>query len=135
RWLTAIGRGNLDRESARVVHARKALGAARTIASDQVLDGHFWHSLYTALGDLDALNKQSAGGDLTAARSTLTTMQTDAQQAVQESTSPGLPADLHDRMGELQPFVSDYGTQRDEQLAGDESRMAQCQACVNADPT
>ena len=135
RWLTAIGRGNLDRESARVVHARKALGAARTIASDQVLDGHFWHSLYTALGDLDALNKQSAGGDLTAARSTLTTMQTDAQQAVQESTSPGLPADLHDLMVDLQSFVTDYGKQLDAQLAGDDASVAQYQAGVSADLT
>ncbi len=135
RWLTAIGRGNLDRESMRLAHARKALAAARTIASDQVLDGHFWHSLYTALGDLDTLNKQSGAGDLTAARSTLTTMQTDAGQAVQQSASPGLPAELHDLMVDLQSFVSDYGKELDAQLAGDDASVAQYQTSVAADLT
>ena len=135
RWLTAIGRSNLDRESTRVGHARKALAAARKIASDQVLDGHFWHSLYTALGDLDTLNKQSGAGDLTAARSTLTTMQTDASQAVQQSASPGLPAELHDLMVDLQSFVSDYGKELDAQLAGDDASVAQYQTSVAADLT
>jgi hypothetical protein len=135
RWLTAIARTNVDRESTRVAHARDALAAARTIASDQVLDGRFWHSLYTALGDLDALNKQSGGGDLTSARATLNRMQTDVNMAVQQSTSPGLPADLHDLMVDLQSFVTDYGKQLDAQLAGDDASVAQYQAGVEADLT
>ena len=134
-WLTAIGHSNVDRESTRVAHARDALAAARTIASDQVLDGHFWHSLYTALGDLDTLNKQSGAGDLSSARSTLTTMQSDVNMAVQQSSSPGLPADLHDLMVDLQSFVTDYGKELDAQLAGDDASVAQYQAGVEADLT
>ncbi len=135
RWLTAVGRSNVDRESTRVGHARQALAVARTMASDQALDGHFWHSLYTALGDLDTLSRQSAAGDLTSARSTLATMQTDTNQAVQQSGSPGLPADLHDLMVDLQSFLTDYGKQLDAQLAGDSASVAQYQARVESDIT
>ncbi len=135
RWLAVMGRSNVNQESTRVGHARLALAAARTIASDQALDGHFWHSLYTALGDLDTLNSQSAAGDLTSARSTLTTMQADTNQAVQQSSSPGLPADLHDLMVDLQSFLTDYGKQLDAQLAGDSASVAQYQASVESDIT
>jgi hypothetical protein len=135
RWLTAIGRSSLDHESTRIRHARNALAAARTIAADEVLDGHFWHALYTALGDLDTLNKQSGAGDLTSARSTLTALQTDTGQALQQSTAPGLPTDLHDLIVDLQAFLSDYGKQLDAQVAGDSVSVAAYQSTVAADLT
>ncbi len=135
RWLTAIARSSLDRESARIRHARNALAAARTLAADEVLDGHFWRSLYTALGDLDTLNKQSEAGDLTLARASLTAMQTDADQAAQQATAPGLPADLRDLLVDLQTFVTDYGKQLDAQLAGDHASVAAYQSNLVADLT
>jgi hypothetical protein len=133
RWLTLVGHTTVDREAVRVGHARNALAAARMIASDQVLDGRFWHALYTALGDLDTLNNQSGSGDYTSAKSTLGKMQTDVAQAVQESTAPGLPPDLHSLMVDLQTFVSDFGKQLDAQIAGDDAAVAQYQASLDAD--
>jgi hypothetical protein len=132
-WLTVVGRGSLDREAKRIGHARNALAAARTIASDEGLDGHFWHALYTGLADLTTLNTQSGAGDLTTAKSTLGTMKTDIDQATQLSTSPGLPAELHDLMADLQTFIGDYGKQLDAQLAGDDASVAAYQAAVVAD--
>src|SRR6266566_994753 len=73
-WLTMVGRGSLEREATRIGHARKALAAARTIAADKAVEGHFWHALYSGLADLATLNGQSTAGDPAAARSTLTTM-------------------------------------------------------------
>jgi hypothetical protein len=134
-WLTVVGRGSLDREAKRIGHARNALAAARTIASDEGLDGHFWHALYTGLADLTTLNTQSGAGDLTTAKSTLGTMKTDIDQATQLSTSPGLPAELHDLMADLQTFIGDYGKQLDAQLAGDDASVAAYQAAVMADLT
>jgi hypothetical protein len=133
RWLTLVGHTTVDREAVRVGHARNALAAARMIAADQVLDGRFWHALYTALGDLDTLNNQSGSGDYTSAKSTLGKMQTDVAQAVQESTAPGLPPDLHSLMVDLQTFVSDFGKQLDAQIAGDDAAVAQYQASLDAD--
>ena len=132
-WLTLVGRGSLDREATRIRHARNALAAARTIASDEGLDGHFWHALYAGLADLTTLNTQSAAGDLTAAKSTLGTMKTDVDQATQLSTSPGLPTELHDLMADLQTFVGDYGKQLGAQLAGDDASVAAYQAAIVAD--
>jgi hypothetical protein len=133
RWLTLVGHSMVDRESARVGHARNALAAARMIAADQVLDGHFWHALYTALGELDTLNNQSGSGDFTSAKSTLGTMQADVAQAVQKSTAPGLPPDLHSLMVDLQTFMSDFGKQLDAQIAGDDAGVAQYQSSLDAD--
>jgi type II secretory pathway component PulM len=133
RWLTLVGHTTVDRESARVGHARKALAAARMIAADQVLDGHFWHALYTALGQLDTLNNQSGSGDFTSAKATLAAMQADVVQAVQQSTAPGLPPDLHSLMLDLQTFVSDFGKQLDAQIAGDDATVVQYQTTLDGD--
>ena len=133
RWLTLVGHGTMDRESARVGHARKALAAARTIAADQVADGHFWHALYTALGDLDTLNNQAGSGDYTSAKSTQAKVQAEVTQAVQLSMAPGLPPDLHSLMVDLQTFVSDFGKQLDAQIAGDDAAVAQYQSSLDAD--
>ena len=133
RWLTLVGHSTVDREWARVGHARNALAAARMIAADQVLDGHFWHTLYTALGELDTLNNQSGSGDFTSAKTTLAAMQTDVGQAVRQSTAPGLPSDLHSLMLDLETFVSDFGKQLDAQIAGDDAAVVQYQASLDAD--
>jgi len=133
RWLTLVGHSAVDRESTRVGHARSALAAARTIAADQVLDGHFWHALYTALGELDTLNNQAGSGDFTSAKSTLAQMQTDVVEAVQQSTAPGLPPDLHSLMVDLQTFVSDFGKQLDAQIAGDDAAVARYQSSLDGD--
>jgi hypothetical protein len=133
RWLTLAGHSAMDRESARVGHARNAVGAARMIAADQVLDGHFWHALYTALGELDTLNNQAGSGDYASAKSTQAKLQTDVAQAVQQSTAPGLPPELHSLMVDLQTFVSDFGKQLDAQTAGDDAAVAQYQSSLDGD--
>lgn len=135
RWLTAIGASTVDRESTRIADARIALATARTIAADGVLDGRFWHALYSTLIQLDVLNKQSGSGDLSSAQSTLNALKSAADQAVAQSTSPGLPADLHTFMLELRTLVGDYGSQLNAQLAGDTAGVAAYQAILDADRT
>ncbi len=134
-WLTMVGRSSLDHESSRIAHARNALAAARTVSDDKVLHGRFWHAQYVVLGDLDTLNSQSGAGDFAGAKSTLLTMKTDVDQAVQLSTSPGLPSTLHDLMVDFQTLVTDYGKEVDAQLAGDDAGVATYEAGVQADRT
>lgn len=133
RWLTMVGGSSLDREATRIGHARNALTAAQTIASDKTQDGHFWRSLYTSLADLTTMNTQSGGGDFTAAKATLGTMKTDVDQAASLATAPGLPVELHSLMTDLQTFVGDYGRQLDAKLAGDDGTAASYQDALNAD--
>ena len=134
-WLTMVGRSSLDHESSRIAHARNALAAARTVSDDKVLHGRFWHAQYVVLGDLDTLNSQSGAGDFAGAKSTLPTTKTDVDQAVQLSTSPGLPSALHDLMVDFQTLVTDYGKEVDAQLAGDDAGVATYEASVQADRT
>ena len=133
RWLTLVGHSTMDREAARVGHARNALAAARIIAADEMVDGSFWRSLYTSLGELDTIKSQTDSGDLTSAKATLTKAQTDVGQAVQLSTADGLPPDLHTFMADLQTFVTDLGKQIDAQIAGDDATVVQLQSNLDAD--
>jgi len=133
RWLTLVGQSSLDRESARIRHARNALAAARTIAADEVQDGHFWHSLYAGLGDLTKLLSENYANNLTDAKTTLGTMKTDIDSAAQLSAAPGLPVALHDLMVDMQVFVSDFGKQLDAKAAGDDASAATYQDAITAD--
>lgn len=133
RWLTVIGRSGMDHETSKVLHARNALAAARIISADGTLDLGFWRSLYTSLAELDTLNNQAGGGDYNAAKTTLTKMQGDVGQAIQESTAPGLPPELHALMLDLQTFVNDYGKQLDAQIAQDDATVAQLQGTIDSD--
>jgi len=89
-----VGGSGLDRESARVAHARRALAVARVVAAYEVLHGRFWRALYAGLADLRDLNAQALAGDMTNAHSTLGNMKTDIETAAALSTSPGFPVDL-----------------------------------------
>jgi len=134
-WLTLLGRGSLDRVATRIAHARKALAAARAIASDEMLDGRFWSVLYGGLADFTTLNTQSSAGDVAGARSTLVKMKAEIDQAAQLSGAPGLPADLHDLMADIQTFVGDYGNKLDAQAAGDDVAESTAETNVDTDVT
>ena len=133
QWLTMVGHGSLDRETSRLGHARTALEAARTIASDEAADGHFWHSLYVSLAELTTLNSQVGAGDLAAAHTTLAAMKSEIAAAAALSTSPGLPPELHALMTDLSAFAADFGKQLDAQIAGDDASVAVYEATVQAD--
>ena len=133
RWLTMVGSTNLDREANRIAHARNALAAARTIATDKALEGRFWRSLYSGLADLATLNGQSSTGDLAGARTTLATMKTDIDQAAEQSAAPPLPSELGQLTKDLQAFVDDYGKKLDAESGGDDAGAVASQAGVDAD--
>lgn len=133
RWLTLVGQSSLDREASRIRHARNALGAARTIADDELQDGHFWHSLYVGLADMTKLLSESYAGNVTDAKTTLDTMKADIESAAQLSSAPGLPKALHDLMLDVQQFVADFGKQLNAKAAGDDAGAATYQDAINAD--
>ena len=134
-WLSLVRRDSMDREASRIAHARNALAAARTIASDELLDGQFWRALYSGLAHFTTLNAQSASGDVAGARTTLAKMKSAIDDATKLSVAPGLPSDLHALMGDLQAFVADYAKKLDAQAAGDYDAEAGADASVAADAT
>jgi hypothetical protein len=132
-WLTTVSRGNLDKESKRIAHARKALVSARTIAADYVLDGQFMQSFLDTLIDLDNLSKASAAGDLAATKTTLGSLKTHVDKALQLSTGPGLPPELRSMMFDFQILVSDFGKLIDASEANDSAAVSAYSKSVSDD--
>ncbi len=133
QWLTAISRGNLNRELKRVGHARAALAAARTVAADYVLDGQFLQSFMQSIIDLDTLGNQTLAGDFNGAKTTLATMKTDVDKATELSSAPGLPSDLHALMVDFQTLVTDSGKLIDAALASDDAGVTSYEQALQSD--
>jgi hypothetical protein len=133
QWLTAIARANLDKESTRIDHARKALSQAKIVASDYVLDGQFLQAFLDAAADLDTLGAQSATADLAGAKATLVNMKTHADKGLQLSTAPGLPAELHSLMVDFESLITDFGKLLDAVAAGDDAAITSAETSVQAD--
>ena len=115
-WLSTMGRAGLDREAARLAHARAALAAASVIADGQALDGQFWHALYSGLADFAVYSATSSPAPL---RSASTEIDYASRMA---AYAPGLPDELRAMMTDLQVFIAD--TAAGASVAGDLNRIA-----------
>ncbi len=132
-WLTTFTRTSLDKEAARIDHARKGLAIAKTVAGDYVLDGEFIQAFLDAAADLDTLGTQSANADVASAKLTLTAMRTHVAKALQLSTGPGLPAELHELMVDFGTLVTDFGKLLEAAAAGDNTAVTSAEMRVEAD--
>jgi hypothetical protein len=132
-WLTLISRKSLDSEVARIAHARKALTDARTVAGDYVLDGQFLQAFLDATADLDSLATQTASSDMTGAGSTLSAMKTHVDKAMQLSTAPGLPADIHALIADFETLVADFDRLVAAAQANDDVGFNAASASIQAD--
>ena len=133
QWLTVVSRGNLDQEAARIGHARKALAQAKMIAGDYVQDGEFIQAYLDAMVDLDTFVTQSATADLPGAKVTLASLSTHVDKALQLSTAPGLPSELHNLLVDFQALVGDFGKLLDAVAANNDKAIISAEAKVNAD--
>lgn len=132
-WLTVVNRGNVDRESNRIKHARAALADARSVSADYVLDGQYLQAFMDVLVDLDKLSTQSSAADLTGAQNTLTTMKVHVDKAVQLSTAPGLPPELHALTVDLQTLTTDFGKLVTAAQASDDAGVTAAETSVQND--
>jgi hypothetical protein len=133
QWLTVFSRSSLDREGARIAHARRALASARTVAADYLLDGLFWDAFVKSTADLDAMTAAAANSDWTGARSSLALMQSDTDSALQLAGAPGLPPELHAAMADFQTFAADYGKLVDASQSGDGAGVSSATSAIQAD--
>ena len=133
QWLTTFARGNLDKESARIDHAGKALSSAKIVAADYVKDGQFLQAFLDAATDLDTLGAQSATADLTGAKTTLANMKTHVDKGLELSSAPGLPAELHALMTDFESLITDFGKLLDAAAAGNDAAVMSAETSVQAD--
>ncbi len=135
KWLTAFSRTGLDRESARIGHARKALSNARSIAVDYAKDGEFFKAFLDSLLDLDGTLALSANGDIAGAKGTVPKLKTHVDSALLLSTAPGLPSEIQTLMVDFETLVADFGTLLDALAANDSPAIVTAGRAVEADGT
>lgn len=123
QWLTVVSRDSLDKEAARIDHARNALASAKTLAADYVRDGELFQAYFIAAADVQTFSAQSATADYTAARTTLVAMKTQVDKALQLSTAPELPSDLHDLMVDFASLITAFGKLLDAAASGDNAAI------------
>ena len=133
QWLTVVSRGSLDKEAVRIDHARTGLSEARNIAADYVQDGQFFLSFLDSAADLETLSALSANADLGGARTTLSTLKTHVDKALQLSTAPGLPTELHALMVDFESLVTDFGKLLDAATSGDNAAITSAEMGVQTD--
>jgi hypothetical protein len=134
-WLTALNRSGLDREAARIDHARKALSNARSVAADYVKDGEFFRTFLDSLLDLDGVLTQSSNGDIAGAKASLPKLKADVDNALRLSTAPGLPSEVHSLMLDFVTLVVDFGKLLDAVAGNDNATIVSAGRAVEADGT
>jgi hypothetical protein len=133
QWLAVFSRPSLDREAARIDHARKGLAVAKTVAGDYVQVGEFFQAVIDSEVDLQTFSTQVANADFTSAKGTLATMKTHVDKAQQLSTAPGLPSQLHDVVVDLGTLVTDFGKLVDAGIASDDTAILNAEKSIEAD--
>jgi hypothetical protein len=135
QWLTAFSHSGLDRETARIDHARNALSNAKSIAADYVKDGEFFQAFLDAMVDLDAFLNLTSTGDITAVKAMLPSLKTHVDVALQMAGAPGLPGEVHNMLVDLQTLVVDFGTLIDALVSNDSAKVVGAGRSVEADGT
>jgi hypothetical protein len=108
-WLTVFNRSNLDHYSSKIGHERKALGDSKTLTGDYVLLATFYQSFFDALIDFDTAGNKIQASDFQGALAGVSTLQTDLGKALQSSSAPGLPPEVHQFIVDFQTFATDEG--------------------------
>lgn len=134
-WLTLIRRPDVDQESSKIEHERKALAIAKTIAGDLVQLGTFYQSFYDALIDLDALTTKATASDFTGAASAIGTLEADISKATELSSAPGLPPEMKQFLNDFQTLATDVGKLLNAVIAGDTNSVPADVKAVDADNT
>jgi hypothetical protein len=132
-WLTIAARGSLDKEAAKIDHARKALSIAKAAAAGYAQVGQFFQTYYGVQVDFELVSTQVASADLAGASTTLTTMKTDVDKGLQLSSAPGLPSELHTLMVDVATLVTDFGKLLTAAAANDDTAITNAENSVQAD--
>lgn len=134
-WLTLVRRGSLDTASARIAHARKALAAAHTAATEHVKEGQFLQVYADVAKDFETLAADAQASDLAGARTASSQMVTDSGRAIAMLTDPQFPSELRQLMQGLQTLAQDFVDYIDAVNANDQAKASSLMAKTNADVT
>jgi hypothetical protein len=108
QWMTVIRKPDIDRSSARLDHARKALSIAKEITKDNVQIGTFYESFFDVAIDADTLGTKAEASDISGASAADEKLKTDAAKAISLDKAPGLPPEIDAFLHDVQAFANDF---------------------------
>ena len=108
QWLTLLRKGEMDKESTRIGHARKALAAAKTITADYVQIGTFYQAFFDVLIDEYTLGTKAQAQDLTGVAAADEKLKTDVAKAITLDKAPGVPTAVDGFLKDTMQLANDF---------------------------
>ena len=108
QWLTVLRKSDIDKESTRIGHARKALGVAKVITNDYVQIGNFYQAFFDVLIDFETLGTKAQAQDLTGVAAADEKLKTDTTKAVSLDKAPGVPVEVDSFLHDVQTLATDF---------------------------
>ena len=108
QWLTVLRKSDIDKESTRIGHARKALATAKVITNDYVQIGNFYQAFFDVLIDFETLGTKAQAQDLTGVAAADEKLKTDTTKAVSLDKAPGVPLEVDTFLHDVQTLASDF---------------------------
>jgi hypothetical protein len=133
QWLTVLSRSKLDSASARISHERKALGIAKTVATDYIQYGTFYQAVDATAIDLDTLGTAAQGTDVAAVGAAYLALKGDVTKALQLDSAPGVAPEMDGLLHEIQTLTTDFGSLLDAASKSDAAGAQAALALVQAD--
>jgi hypothetical protein len=132
-WLTALSRGRLQDESARIDHARKAVADMRNAAEDYRVLGAFLTAYFQVFVDLDNVDTASKSNDAAAYSVAILVLQSDIATALQLATPPYLSSAHREQLTAIQAEFDDLKKEQLASASGDLAGAAAAQKAFDAD--
>jgi hypothetical protein len=133
RWLTVLSRSTVDAASRRVALERKVLADARSIVSDFVLIGNFFHSFVDIEFDFVAISTSAKAGDLNAVASEIAKVRADTAKGISLDKSPGLPPEVDELMRLIQVIDGDFSNLLNAEISKNASAVGAAEKAGRAD--
>jgi hypothetical protein len=133
-WLTALSRGRLQDESARLDHARNAVADIKNAAEDYRVFGGFLASYFQVFVDLDSLDTASKNNDSAGYAAALFLLQADVATALHLATNlPYLQSAHRDQLTAIQTEITDIKQELFASAHGDQAGAAAARRAIEAD--
>lgn len=133
QWLTVLRQGSLNSASDRVDHARKAMKAAATIATDRQAEGKFLVAYATVITDTETLVNDEQTGNSVAALAAASRLPNDVAQTITLANDPQFPPELKQYLASIQTVAQDLVDYLNAEAAGDTAKAKAIQTKANAD--
>jgi hypothetical protein len=133
QWLTVLSRSQLDKESAKIGHERKALAAAKVLTADYVEIGNFYEAFADVFIDFDALATKAQGHDVSGAAAASDKLKTDTTKAISLDKAPGLPAEVDTLLHNVQNIGTDFTSLINAAAQGNDAGVTAAENALQAD--